>query len=171
MLLQKFINNARRSDNMAETLEMQVNWKTPQWKLDTLEKKLNEWIDQDEKRWFKPGTSIGFSKIEFQRALTLTIGIGHNGTWQDWGLRLARKYVLVCLSVHCAFLMVLDWEGRRSMLPHSTSAGSWISRIPSHLNQSFSPIRRHRFWMKLPLRNRLLHPIRLPTQPISSFVE
>jgi len=22
------------------------------------------------------------------------MGIGHNGTWQDWGLRLARKYVL-----------------------------------------------------------------------------
>ncbi|KAG8992340.1 hypothetical protein FRB94_011709 [Tulasnella sp. JGI-2019a] len=91
ILLNKFINNARRSGNMAENLEMQVNWRTPQSKLDALEKRLNEWIDSDEKRWFKPGTSISFSKIEFQRSLYLTIGIGHNGTWQDWNLRLARK--------------------------------------------------------------------------------
>ena len=76
---------------MSEACELQVSWRTPQWKLDALEKSMNDWIDSDEKRWFKPGTSIGFSKIDFQRALYLNIGIGHNGTWQDWGMRLARK--------------------------------------------------------------------------------
>lgn len=91
MLVNKFILNARRSANMAENLELQVSWKTPTWKLEALEKRVNEWIDSDEKRWFKPGTSINFSKIDFQRALYLTIGIGHNGTWQDWTMRLARK--------------------------------------------------------------------------------
>ncbi|KAG8928018.1 hypothetical protein FRC01_006573, partial [Tulasnella sp. 417] len=91
MLLTKFIMNARRSDKMGEVMEMQINWRTPQWKLDALEKKLNEWIDSDDKRWYKAGTSIAFSKIEFQKALCVNIGIGHNGTWQDWTLRLARK--------------------------------------------------------------------------------
>ncbi|KAG8976703.1 hypothetical protein FRB90_009050, partial [Tulasnella sp. 427] len=69
MLLTKFIMNARRSDKMGEVMEMQINWRTPQWKLDALEKKINEWIDSDEKRWYKPGTSIAFSKIEYQKAL------------------------------------------------------------------------------------------------------
>ncbi|KAG8952510.1 hypothetical protein FRC04_004570 [Tulasnella sp. 424] len=91
MLLNKFIMNARRSDKMGEVMELQVNWRTPQWKFDALEKKLNEWIDQDEKRWYKSQTSVSFSKIEFQKALVLSIGIGHNGTWQDWTMRLARK--------------------------------------------------------------------------------
>ncbi len=90
---------------------MQLEWRTPLVKLDALEKSLNEWLATEENRWFEPSTSVVLQHIEYQRFLEVTIGIGHNGyvrsvpakyvstyevmdyarTWQDWGLRNARK--------------------------------------------------------------------------------
>ncbi|KAI0052559.1 hypothetical protein FA95DRAFT_1579888 [Auriscalpium vulgare] len=90
-LFTKFITNVRRSDKTFENLTMQVAWRTPFSKLDALEKALNEWLSRDENRWFVPGTSITLQHVHFQRHLEITIGIGHNGNWQDWGLRMARK--------------------------------------------------------------------------------
>jgi len=52
---------------------------------------MNEWLQTEEHRWFEPSTSITFQHIHYQRHLEFTMGIGHNGTWQDWSLRLARK--------------------------------------------------------------------------------
>jgi hypothetical protein len=83
-------------------------------KLDALEACMNEWLQTEEHRWFEPSTSVTFQHIHYQRHLEFTMGIGHNGcvlldpstsentaeltwgcafrsTWQDWGLRLARK--------------------------------------------------------------------------------
>jgi len=90
-LTSKFITNARRSGKTFENLTMQVVWTTPLSKLDALEKCLNEWLSTEQNRWFEPSTSITLQNISFQRYLELTIGIGHNGNWQDWGLRCARK--------------------------------------------------------------------------------
>ncbi|TRM68478.1 Mechanosensitive ion channel-domain-containing protein [Schizophyllum amplum] len=87
----KFITNVRRSGNMFENLEMQVSWDTPMSKLDELEKMLNEWLATEQNRWFDPSTMIVLQHFDYQRYIELTIGIGHNGTWQDWGLRMARK--------------------------------------------------------------------------------
>lgn len=92
---------------------MQVAWTTPLSKLDELAKCMNEWLQTEENRWFEPSTGVTLQKIEFQRHLEITMGIGHNGcvptrarapsrppltltrrarrTWQDWGLRMARK--------------------------------------------------------------------------------
>jgi len=70
---------------------MQVAWTTPLDKLDALEKSLNNWLSTEQNRWFEPSTSITLQNIAFQRYLELTIGIGHNGNWQDWGLRCSRK--------------------------------------------------------------------------------
>jgi len=58
---------------------MQVAWTTPLAKLDTLEKRLNDWLSTEENRWFEPSTNIVLQNISFQRYLELTIGIGHNG--------------------------------------------------------------------------------------------
>lgn len=64
---------------MFENLTMQVAWRTPLAKLDMLETHLNEWLSTEENRWFEPSTSLSYSKIENQRYLEITIGIGHNG--------------------------------------------------------------------------------------------
>ena len=58
---------------------MQVAWKTPLEKLDSLEQCLNDWLSTEPNRWFEPSTSVTLQKINYQRHLELTIGIGHNG--------------------------------------------------------------------------------------------
>ncbi|KAJ3760988.1 Mechanosensitive ion channel-domain-containing protein [Lentinula raphanica] len=90
-LFSKFITNVRRSGQMYENVTLQLHWRTPLAKLDALEKSLNNWLQTEQNRWFVPSTAIMLQSINFQRYLEVTIGIGHNGTWQDWGLRCARK--------------------------------------------------------------------------------
>jgi hypothetical protein len=90
-LFSKFIVNCRRSDKTAEGLTLQVAWRTPLAKLDELARVLNQWLETEPNRWFTPPTSVTLQKIEHQRYLECTIGIGHNGNWQDWGLRMARR--------------------------------------------------------------------------------
>ncbi|KAG6863035.1 hypothetical protein C0991_008615, partial [Blastosporella zonata] len=64
---------------MFESLTLQVAWRTPLEKLDMLEKLMNEWLSTEENRWFDPRTSVALQHIEFQRYLTLTMGITPNG--------------------------------------------------------------------------------------------
>ncbi|KAJ7067872.1 hypothetical protein C8F01DRAFT_978575 [Mycena amicta] len=90
-LCNKFIINVRRSGKMFESLTMQVAWRTPLEKLDALDAAINKWLSTEENRWFVPSTNITLQHIDFQRYLEFTMAIGHNGTWQDWNLRLARK--------------------------------------------------------------------------------
>ncbi|CAE6481603.1 unnamed protein product [Rhizoctonia solani] len=90
-LFTKFITNVRRSGKQFEGLTLQVDWRTPLSKLDQLEQKMNEWLASDENRWYEPPTGVVLQHIDFQRCLELTMGIPHNGTWQDWGMRNARK--------------------------------------------------------------------------------
>ncbi|CAE6475653.1 unnamed protein product [Rhizoctonia solani] len=90
-LFTKFITNVRRSGKQFEGLTMQVDWRTPLSKLQQLEQKMNEWLASDDNRWYDPPTSVVLQNIKFQACLELTMGIPHNGTWQDWGMRNARK--------------------------------------------------------------------------------
>jgi hypothetical protein len=72
-------------------MTIQVAWRTPLAKLDELAACMNQWLETEPNRWYTPPTSVTLSKIEHQRFLECTIGIGHNGNWQDWGLRMARR--------------------------------------------------------------------------------
>ncbi|KAF9535054.1 Mechanosensitive ion channel-domain-containing protein [Crepidotus variabilis] len=110
-LFTKFITNARRSGKTFENLTMQVAWTTPLTKLDALEKCMNDWLSTEENRWFEPSTNITLQHIKFQRYLELTIGIGHNGNWQDWGLRLARKTAFhAAVQYYSRELGIIGWE-------------------------------------------------------------
>ncbi|KAF8075988.1 Mechanosensitive ion channel-domain-containing protein [Lyophyllum atratum] len=110
-LFTKFITNVRRSDKTFENLTMQVAWRTPLETLDMLEKLMNEWLSTEEHRWFEPSTSVSLQTIEFQRYLTLTIGIGHNGNWQDWDLRWKRKTAFhAAVQYYCRQLDIVCFE-------------------------------------------------------------
>ncbi|KDR83508.1 hypothetical protein GALMADRAFT_55000 [Galerina marginata CBS 339.88] len=110
-LFTQFILNVRRSGKTFENLTMQVAWTTPLTKLDALEKCLNDWLSTEEHRWFEPSTNITLQNIEFQRYLELTIGIGHNGNWQDWGLRNARKTAFhAATQYYCRQLGIVGYE-------------------------------------------------------------
>jgi len=106
-----FINNARRSDKTFENVTMNVTWRTPLEKLDALVTAMNEWLKTEEHRWFEPSTSLTLQHIDFQRHLECTILIGHNGNWQDWGLRLARKTAFhAAVQYYCRQLGIISHE-------------------------------------------------------------
>lgn len=110
-LFTKFITNYRRSGKTFENLTMQVAWRTPLEKLDELERCLNEWLSTEENRWFEPSTSITLQHVIYQRYLEVTIGIGHNGNWQDWGLRLDRKTAFhAAVQYYCRRLGIIGYE-------------------------------------------------------------
>ncbi|KAH7931366.1 hypothetical protein BV22DRAFT_1027599 [Leucogyrophana mollusca] len=110
-LFTKFITNVRRSDKMVESLTMQVAWRTPLDKLDTLQQLLNDWLATEENRWFQPTTSVTLQHIDFQRHLELTITIPHNSTWQDWGLRNARRTAFhAAVQYYCRQLGIVAFE-------------------------------------------------------------
>ncbi|KAF8974747.1 Mechanosensitive ion channel-domain-containing protein [Flammula alnicola] len=110
-LFSQFILNMRRSGKTFENLTMQVAWTTPLVKLDALEKCLNDWLSTEENRWFEPSTNIVLQNISFQRYLEITIGIGHNGNWQDWGLRNARKTAFhAAVQYYCRQLGLVGYE-------------------------------------------------------------
>jgi small-conductance mechanosensitive channel len=110
-LFTKFITNVRRSDKMAESCTIQVAWRTPQAKLDALEEKLNAWLSTEENRWFQPTTSVVLQNISYQRYLECTIGISHNSTWQDWGLRNTRRTAFhAAVQYYCRELGITAYE-------------------------------------------------------------
>jgi len=110
-LFTKFITNVRRSDKMAEACTIQVAWRTPEEKLDALEGKLNAWLATEENRWFQPTTKVVLQNITYQRHLECTIGIPHNSTWQDWGLRNMRRTAFHAAVQHyCRELGIIAYE-------------------------------------------------------------
>ncbi|KAF9569455.1 hypothetical protein CPC08DRAFT_623518 [Agrocybe pediades] len=116
-LFSQFILNVRRSDKTFENLSMQVAWRTPLSKLDALEKCLNDWLSTEEHRWFEPSTNITLQHIKFQRYLELTIGIGHNGNWQDWGTRNARKTAFhAAVQYYCRELGIVGYEAPKPIV-------------------------------------------------------
>ncbi|KAK2466332.1 hypothetical protein APHAL10511_001974 [Amanita phalloides] len=132
-LFNKFITNYRRSGKTFENLTMQVAWRTPLEKLDELERCLNEWLSTEENRWFEPSTSITLQQIIYQRYLELTIGIGHNGNWQDWGLRLVRKTAFHAAVQHyCRQLGIIGYEAQLP-ITFGTSPDEEVD-IPSSLD-------------------------------------
>ncbi|KAF8623440.1 hypothetical protein AX15_006382 [Amanita polypyramis BW_CC] len=110
-LFTKFITNYRRSDKTYENLTMHVAWRTPLEKLDELERCLNDWLSTEENRWYQPSTNITLQHIVNQMYLEVTIPIGHNGNWQDWGLRLERKTAFhAAVQYYCRQLGIIGYE-------------------------------------------------------------
>ncbi|GJJ08478.1 hypothetical protein Clacol_002696 [Clathrus columnatus] len=121
-LFAKFITNVRRSGPTFENATFQVSWRTPLEKLDQLEQCMNEWLATEENRWFEPQTAVTLQKIDFQRSLEFTMGIGHNGTWQDWGLRNARKNAFMAAAqFYCYQLGITNSESAQPILLPDTN--------------------------------------------------
>ncbi|EKM59449.1 uncharacterized protein PHACADRAFT_86174 [Phanerochaete carnosa HHB-10118-sp] len=110
-LFTKFITNARRSGKTAEACTLQVHWRTPLEKLDELEKCMNNWLSKEKNRWFEPSTSVTLQNIKNMRHLEITIGISHNGNWQDWSARLTRKTAFYAAAAYyCRQLGIIAYE-------------------------------------------------------------
>ncbi|ESK96983.1 hypothetical protein Moror_6561 [Moniliophthora roreri MCA 2997] len=133
-LFNKFITNVRRSGKTFENCTIQVAWRTPLEKIDALEACMNSWLSTEENRWFEPATSIMVQNIKYQKYLELTIGIGHNGTWQDWGLRVTRKTAFhAAVQYYCRQLGII---GHEAPLPIIWADEESDTYVPSEYDMS-----------------------------------
>jgi len=41
---------------------------------------MKQWLSTEENRWYDPGTAVTLQKIEYQKFLEFTLGVGHNGS-------------------------------------------------------------------------------------------
>lgn len=90
------ITNLRRSPPQFENATLQVGWNTTLEQLDELEKKMNNWLQKDEKRMFAPSTAVVLQNFNYMRWIEITIGMLHRENWQD------------CESAHLRFVSDLD---------------------------------------------------------------
>ncbi|PWN92944.1 hypothetical protein FA10DRAFT_227062 [Acaromyces ingoldii] len=99
LLSQMFITNLRRSGFQWECVTMQVAYDSPLESLDAVQADLIHWLQTEPERMFEPSTAIVPQTIDFQRSITVTIGMTHRDNWQDWGGRWARRnafFAAVC---------------------------------------------------------------------------
>lgn len=122
-----------------ENMTLQVAWRTPLQKLDELEKCMKEWLATEENRWFEPDTAVTLQKIDYQRSLEFTMGIGHNGTWQDWGLRQARKTAFIAASQYYCKQLGIGYQETPQPVQFVDSAGNHIVSTPGQEDELLSP--------------------------------
>ncbi|RKP09703.1 Mechanosensitive ion channel-domain-containing protein [Thamnocephalis sphaerospora] len=91
ILAAKFIHNIRRSQNMSESIEIQVDFYTPQEKIAELGRRLEMFLEEHMQRDFVPKINININSIDNTNRLTLTMSIEHKSNWQDGGRRWARR--------------------------------------------------------------------------------
>ncbi|KAI9597835.1 Mechanosensitive ion channel-domain-containing protein [Syncephalis fuscata] len=91
ILSSKFIHNIRRSQNMSETIEVQVDFYTPHEKITELARRLEEFLETHMAREFVPKITININSIDNTNRLALTMFIEHRSNWQDGGRRWARR--------------------------------------------------------------------------------
>lgn len=77
------ITNLRRSPPQFENATLQVGWNTSLDQLDELEKKMNNWLQKDEKRMFAPSTAVVLQNFNYMRWIEITVGMLHRENWQD----------------------------------------------------------------------------------------
>lgn len=139
-----------------ENMTLQVGWRTPLKKLDELEKCMKEWLATEENRWYEPDTAVTLQKIDYQRCLEFTMGIGHNGyvycsflsanihnhvarNWQDWGLRNTRKTAFIAAAqFYCRQLGITYEESSQPVLLTDARAPS-LARTGGEEYELLSP--------------------------------
>ncbi|KAG7096617.1 hypothetical protein E1B28_004034 [Marasmius oreades] len=131
-LFNMFITNIRRSGKQFENCTLQIAWKTPLEKIDALESCMNSWLSTEENRWFEPATSIMLQNIKFQRYLEITISMGHNGNWQDWGRRVARKTAFhTAVAYYCRQLGIVGYEAPLPVVWADDESGTYDGGLES----------------------------------------
>jgi hypothetical protein len=91
MLSQLFITNYRRSGYQWECVTVQVAFDTPWDNLDAVQADLIHWLQTEPERMFEPSTAIVPQTIDYMRSMTVTIGMTHRASYQDWGARYYRR--------------------------------------------------------------------------------
>jgi hypothetical protein len=68
-----------------------VAYDTPLELLETLRRKLDEYINQEKNRREWSNVNVNIDKMEFQNVIHIKVGMEHRPNWQDWGGRWQRR--------------------------------------------------------------------------------
>ena len=74
-----------------EYTDLMVAYDTPLELLETLRRKLDEYINDEKNRREWSNVNVNIDKMEFQNVIHLKIGMEHRPNWQDWGGRWQRR--------------------------------------------------------------------------------
>lgn len=90
VLTTKIISNVRRSGNMGEIIQFNVDFRTGNDLILTLHQKLLEWV-QSQTRDFGPGFDLRVKDIVDMNQVILTVWLPHKGNWSELSKRFQRK--------------------------------------------------------------------------------
>ena len=91
----KLVHNLRRSNSMWESTMLTVAYDTPLKDIETLKRRMEEYVQQDENRRQWSSIAVNIDRMEFQNAIYLSVAMEHKPNWQDWGGRWTRRNQLM----------------------------------------------------------------------------
>ncbi|KAL9539677.1 hypothetical protein MBANPS3_010130 [Mucor bainieri] len=104
VLTTQYIINVRRSGRTGETVELQISFATPSWKIRKITDHMIEWCNQYPKLYSTNSASTNITGFQNQNIVNLSFYFEHTQNWQDAGGRWLR---------HNNFMMELKEECER----------------------------------------------------------
>ncbi|KAI8987979.1 hypothetical protein BDF20DRAFT_832865 [Mycotypha africana] len=104
VLSTQYIINVRRSGRTGETIELQIGFSTPSWKIRKIIDHMTEWCNQFPKHYTPNSASCNVVSFKNQNLINMSFYFEHTQNWQDAGGRWLR---------HNNFMMELKEECER----------------------------------------------------------
>ncbi|KAK6431553.1 hypothetical protein LTR95_012281, partial [Oleoguttula sp. CCFEE 5521] len=95
-----FILNHRRSGGLAEALPTVIKWGTTIKQIDALRDELLKFV-KEENREYQPNILTELRDLTEANSLTLNVIFFYKSSWQNEGLRLARRNRFICAMMVC----------------------------------------------------------------------
>ncbi|CEP08414.1 hypothetical protein [Parasitella parasitica] len=110
VLTTQYIINVRRSGRTGETVELQISFATPSWKIRKITDHMIEWCNKFPKLYTTNSASTNITSFQNQNMVNLSFYFEHTQNWQDAGGRWLR---------HNNFMMELKEECERLEITYS----------------------------------------------------
>ncbi|KAI8075448.1 Mechanosensitive ion channel-domain-containing protein [Gilbertella persicaria] len=90
VLTSQYIINVRRSGRTGETVELQISFSTPSWKIRKITEHMQKWCNEYPKLYTPNSASTNVTGFQNQNKITLSFYFEHTQNWQDPGGRWLR---------------------------------------------------------------------------------
>lgn len=90
VLATQYIINCRRTGRTTETVDIQISYHTPSWKIQTLRDHMAKWCNQFPKLYTKDSCDVNILTLENLNRITLQFYFEHTKNWQEAGGRWLR---------------------------------------------------------------------------------
>ncbi|CAO3643705.1 unnamed protein product [Mucor hiemalis] len=113
VLTTQYIINVRRSGRTGQTVDLQISFSTPSWKIRKITDHMVEWCNRFPKLYTTNSASTNVVSFQNQNMINLSFYFEHTQNWQDAGGRWLR---------HNNFMMELKEECERLQISYSLPA-------------------------------------------------